>query len=756
MAVTELFKICCRNTSNRKLPHYGMSCGAPVPKGVLKGAQGLAVRLPSGRLAPVQTQVTERWFDGSIKWMVLDFDLPFQANQEQEAVVVRTGKPPAAKPIEVFDRADSITVTSASYRITIDKKRFSIFKSYQVGGKEMMAGGSDVIVEDLGGKRFYASLSKRVKVSVLERGVQRVVVEVSGRHRAEDDSEMLSFRLRYTVLAQDPCCMLSYKFTNREEPETGVKLAGIHLVLPTALGGRTVKHVRQSVHGDSWFPRPVEIRENVELIAAKPVNESVRAIHSVLTEGKIVLRNFASLGEDLSKYPYFLRPGNARTDIAGGLRQMYPFLGANGNGRSVVGWFCQMEYHYPKAVSMERNVLAFDIWPASHGELHVRRGQSVEHDLFVNFAGRERRFEDIETQYLDHEVLGFGLRAAGAPPVSFWLDASYVRSCEVLNLHRWLGYDEEKYLKVEIKLGSVDPAGAPQRGMFDYGDNVSPDRSWAHNNENDAILLNLQEYLRRGEPSMLASGLAKARHNAHVDFIAYDPNPLRQGTMPAHCPEHVDGATYPSHMWVDGLMAAYCLTGEPDFRAAAISVGENMLRWQKARTTFYCDSRECGWPMLAYLRLYEHTRQKRWLDAAGEVFEFYRDHMTVRGEILYDIPHGMGTFKQGYGEFITWRACFFYYELTGRKEVKDFLVKSLKVVYHRPAKTALAGGGWGANDMFPCWALYQLTGEKKYLQDNYPFLRALMGKTENFAWGGNDMHFFLGEVDRLGDLEQFV
>ena len=31
------------------------------------------------------------------------------------------------------------------------------------------------------------------------------------------------------------------------------------------------------------------------------------------------------------------------------------------------------------------------------------------------------------------------------------------------------------------------------------------------------------------------------------------------------------------------------------------------------------------------------------------------------------------TFLQGYGEFMTWRACFDYYEATGKEEVKAFL-----------------------------------------------------------------------------------
>jgi hypothetical protein len=288
---------------------------------------------------------------------------------------------------------------------------------------------------------------------------------------------------------------------------------------------------------------------------------------------------------------------------------------------------------------------------------------------------------------------------------------------------------------------------------------VSADRSWCHNNENDAILNGLREYYRRAEPTMLAAAVLKARHNAHVDFIAFDPDPLRQGTMPAHCPEHTDGATYPSHMWVEGLMAAYCITGEPDFREAALSVGENMLRWQKDDPAiFYADSRECGWPMLACVRLHEHTGEQRWLDACAEVFDFYRERMNEDGEILYALPLGVGTYLTGYGEFIAWRACFRYWERTGRKDVRDFLVRCLAnpEVYRVAAGRLAGGGGWACNDLFPAWAAWTLTGDDRFITDNYVFFRLLMKRSGGFPWGGVDVHYYLNELDRRGVLEQLI
>jgi len=178
-----------------------------------------------------------------------------------------------------------------------------------------------------------------------------------------------------------------------------------------------------------------------------------------------------------------------------------------------------------------------------------------------------------------------------------------------------------------------------------------------------------------------------------------------------------------------------------------------MLRWQQDNPEiFYADSRECGWPALAFLRMHEYTKDRKWLDAVQQVFEFYQTRMSDDGVIYYELPHGVGTYVGGYGEFIGWRALFFYYERTGKQEVKDFLARCLDKVYHyKPGPL----GGWACNDLFPAWAAYALTGDDKYIEDNYQFLRFLMQREGGFPWGGNDMHFYLGELDRRGKLAEF-
>lgn len=756
--MTQLLSLHYRNATNRRIANYQVTYGVPLPAGVLSETTDLGIALPDGEIRPVQSQVLETWANGSVKWLLLDFSLPLAANEQGTVALVHGADIHEQHSLSLQETPDAITVTTNTLSACFSKTAFSLFESYIADGKEMMAAESDIVVEDLDGKRYYASLAKALDVRVIIQGSQRIVVQVTGRHTAEDGAELLTFRVRYTFRPDDAGVAIAYKFTNREEPAMGVMLATIQVVLPTRLGRTTTKYIRQTNHGEDWYSRQLEIHENVEVLNGLTLvdpNSSARPgrPQSVL-QGKVLIRNLGSLREDLSSYPYYLLPGNPRTDTSGGLRNIYPYLGVNGDEASLVAWFYDMEHNFPKGLRCDRRVMTFDIWPAFAGPLQVRRGQSKEHDLFVSFAGRRREPAEMEGVYFDHEYLSFSAFGAD-PPLQLTLEAGYVRSCRVLELHRWLAYDNRRYSAVEVKLAGLGVFAMPAgKGMFDLGDYISPDRSWARNNENDLILDDLREYYRRREPNLLRKAIMQARHNAHVDFIAYDPNPLRQGTMPAHCPEHTDGATYPSHMWVDGLLAAYTVTGEPDYLEAAVSVGENMLRWQaNAPISFYADSRECGWPMLAFLRLHEYSREQKWLDACEAVFQFYLRSLDHDGQIRYELPHGVGTFVSGYCDFIAWRALFFYWERTGRDDVKALLLRCLQKVYLIEPGTREAG--WGGNDLFPAWAAYTLTGDDKYIADNYPFFRYLMDRPGDFPLGGMDVHYYLAELDRRGALQGF-
>jgi len=57
--------------------------------------------------------------------------------------------------------------------------------------------------------------------------------------------------------------------------------------------------------------------------------------------------------------------------------------------------------------------------------------------------------------------------------------------------------------------------------------------------------------------------------------------------------------------------------------------------------------------------------------------------------------------------------------------------------------------------MWRYWAAYALTGEDKYIEDNYPFLQFLIDTPGAFPWGGMALHYYLVELHRRGMLDAF-
>src|SRR4051812_12577140 len=59
-----------------------LTCGVPWPRGALTDEGGLSLRNHVGQRCPMQAAVLDRWSDGSVRWLLLDW----QASLRDKAV----------------------------------------------------------------------------------------------------------------------------------------------------------------------------------------------------------------------------------------------------------------------------------------------------------------------------------------------------------------------------------------------------------------------------------------------------------------------------------------------------------------------------------------------------------------------------------------------------------------------------------------------------------------------------------------------
>ncbi len=201
-----------------------ISGGIPLPRGVFKKDQSFSLLKKGG--AEVACQVTPLVVanDGTLRWVLLDFQDDIAAGATAEYVL--KAKVQAAKPataIKIQDAADAVTVDTGRVKFTVDKQApFGLFKSVEAGGKAVVSGG-EVSYEQLQGrtgwddgakwgaaKKFKAGPPQSVKVWYS--GPMRVTVEVAGRY--PDDPLKAGYKTWITAWAGKSRVLVKHKLCN--------------------------------------------------------------------------------------------------------------------------------------------------------------------------------------------------------------------------------------------------------------------------------------------------------------------------------------------------------------------------------------------------------------------------------------------------------------------------------------------------------------------------------------------------------------
>jgi hypothetical protein len=84
--------LCVTSRLSRSVQNVPLTTGLDLPKGFLHDGDGLTVRTPNGESLELQSTPVARWSDGSVKWTLLDFVAPEVSPETSNWSVVRTGE----------------------------------------------------------------------------------------------------------------------------------------------------------------------------------------------------------------------------------------------------------------------------------------------------------------------------------------------------------------------------------------------------------------------------------------------------------------------------------------------------------------------------------------------------------------------------------------------------------------------------------------------------------------------------------------
>jgi len=227
-----------------------VSGGVPLPKGRFPKGQVLALSRADGEEIPCQTLPLVVETDGTLRWVLLDFqdDLP----AGRTARYILRARRPAATPatrLRVRDEPSGVTVDTGRARFRVSRaKPFGLFDTVAVGGRAVVTGGRLTCTQLYGRtgwddpapwKRRALTAGPPESVRIVYNGPLRATVEVTG-HFA-DDPHKLGYRAWITAWAGHSRTQVKLTLCNSNPDRyTLIALAGASVSLALAGEGGEV------------------------------------------------------------------------------------------------------------------------------------------------------------------------------------------------------------------------------------------------------------------------------------------------------------------------------------------------------------------------------------------------------------------------------------------------------------------------------------------------------------------------------------
>ena len=108
---------------------WPVTSGIPLARGALSHSENVTLASDTGKMIPVQAEALSRWPDGSIRWLLVDFQTSLEANATSMFTLrygdgIRTT--PVADPVQVRKYGAGIQLETGPLRIELSRSSFRL------------------------------------------------------------------------------------------------------------------------------------------------------------------------------------------------------------------------------------------------------------------------------------------------------------------------------------------------------------------------------------------------------------------------------------------------------------------------------------------------------------------------------------------------------------------------------------------------------------------------------------------------------
>jgi hypothetical protein len=640
-----------------------ITTGVPLARGLARETSELRLRSADGAGVPAQREVLDRWPDGSIRWLLLDFQV--DAAPQQELVLTLEAKEnpgsDAASGLRIETLAEGIQVDTGAARFLVDRESLAPFRSVRVGDAEMVLAsrcGWDCV--DAAGRTW----TPRVRqIDVETPGPLRATLRAEGDLAGGPGRPLLAFVMRLQFFAGHASTRVTLTLRN---PRRAAHPGG-HWELGDA-GSVLLREVSlrfAAAHADrvSWSVDPAaplsEQRGDVHLYQDSSGGENWRSPVHRTRDGGIPTR-FRG---------FVLRAGGAEHE---GRRALPRFALHDGRAGICIA-MRRFWQDFPKGMRAADGVLSVLLFPAEFAAPHeLQGGEQKTHELWLAFgpaaldadaglAQAPLRVHPDPEWFAASGALPY-LTAAGADADATWTrlvsqaldgDSSFAAKRERADEYGWRHFGE---------------LWADHESRYHRG----PDLFVSHyNNQYDVVYGALLQFARTGDERWFEMAGDLARHVIDVDVYHTDEDrPAYNRGLFWHTAHYVDAGlsthrSYPrgstggggpsnEHNYAAGFASWWFLTGDRDARDAAIERaawvvaaddgsrtrlapldrGPTGLASRTREASYHGPGRGAGNSIACLLEGWRITGDERFLDQAVELV-----HRTIHPG---DDPEAMG------------------------------------------------------------------------------------------------------------------
>ena len=519
-----------------------VTVGLPLPRGTVRHPEMLLLYDQKGAPCPLQSQVLARWFDGSVRWVLVDFQANVGAHERINYQLHLTTAPQIiahSRPLTVQQAADGIQINTGSACFTLSDQICTPLSHVKLQGRDLLApGGSQIVVRDEAGQEYVLHIAE-MKVAV--GGPLRVVVSMQGDICHADGVALAQHHTRLSFYA-------------------GHNLTQVQLTLRNPRAAQHPGGLWDLGDAGSIFLQDVSLHVPVAVHNRLSTVWMTDPEHPAMTQetGHLTVYQDSSGGDNWQSSNHANRFGEVKHTFQGyrvtadGVllaegKRATPVLALRNAEWGVAATIEKFWQNFPKALEVRDNQLIARLFPPQYNDVHeLQGGEQKTHTVSLLFSDEPEHVTDLGW-------LHARLRPRATPE---WYVKSRVFSYLTPSPHDRL---TEGLPLIETAIKGPNSFFARREIIDEYGwrhfgevyaDHEAVGHTGAtplishYNNQYDMISGALIHYVRSGEERWFELAQDCAQHVIDIDiYHTQEDRPAYNGGLFWHSDHYTDAAT---------------------------------------------------------------------------------------------------------------------------------------------------------------------------------------------------------------------